>query len=200
MQPNSSPRPPSLPPFETPADPSFMWGDLPGEECVQLVNNCYDEAIHWKPNLFKVPNGNDGEKFVKEMSRLFRSYSEGSSIESVALTAAFLFPILVLQKPSSRLKSRELATHLNCRMTLWVDGAFLLLMDEGRTIQKGLDSHRSSSNQSHRNDESTARSFTKLMLEGRVREAIRLLSKNPDGGPLSLNALAYPDNPATGSF
>ena len=68
MQPNSSPRPPSLPPFETPADPSFMWGDLPGDECVQLVNNCYDEAIHWKPNLFKVPNGNDGEKFVKEMS------------------------------------------------------------------------------------------------------------------------------------
>ena len=32
-----------------------------------------------------------------------------------------------------------------------------------------------------------------------MREAIRLLSKNPDGGPLSLNALAYPDNPAAGT-
>ena len=67
---------------------------------------------------------------------------EGSSLESVALTAAFLFPILVLQKPSPKLKSKELTAHLNRRMTLWFDGAFPLLMDEGRTIQKGLASHR----------------------------------------------------------
>ena len=72
-------------------------------------------------------------------------------------------------------------------------------MDEGRTIQKGLASHRPHSSQSHRNDESIARSFTNLMLEGKVREAIRLISRNPDGGPLSLSALAYPDNPAAGT-
>ena len=55
----------------------------------------------------KIPNGKVGEKFLKELSHLFRSYAEGSSLESVALTAAFLFPILVLQKPSPKLKSKE---------------------------------------------------------------------------------------------
>ena len=197
---NLTSRPPSLPSFEFAADPSFTWGDLSGTECVQLVSECYDEAIHWKANLFKIPNGKAGENFIKELSRLFRSYAEGSTVESIALTAAFLLPILVLQKPSSRQKSKELASHLNRRLKLWLDGAFSLLMEEGRTIQKGLTSHQSSSSyRSSQKNESIARSFTNLMFAGKVREAIRLLSRNPDGGPLSLNAPAYPDNPAAGT-
>ena len=188
--------PPSLPPFELPADPSFTWGIHSGIECAQLISKCYDEAIHWKANLFKIPNGNAGENFIKELSRLFRSYAEGSSMESTALTAAFLLPILVLQKPPSRLKSKEIASHLSRRLKLWSGGDFSLLMEEGRTIQKGLATHPSPS---HQKNESIARSFTNLMLAGKVREAIRLLSRNPDGGPLSLDAPAFPDNPGAGS-
>ena len=37
------------------------------------------------------------------------------------------------------------------------------------------------------------------MFAGEVREAVRLLSRNPNGGPLSLDAPAFPDNPAAGS-
>ena len=201
-QESASWQPPSFPPFDISADPSFRWGDLSGIECVQLISECYNEAIHWKTNLFKVPNGRAGDKFIKELSRLFRSYAEGSTLESIALTAAFLLPVLVLQRPSSRLKSKELASHLNRRMTLWADGAFLSLMEEGRTIQLGLTSHQSqssSSQQSSQRNESIARSFTNLMFAGKVREAIRLLSRNPNSGSLPLNAPAYPDNPSAGT-
>ena len=190
--------PPSLLPFELPADPSFTWGTHFGTECVQLILKCYNETIHWKANLLKIPNGKAGENFIKELSRLFCSYAEGSSMESIGLTAAFLLPILVLQKPPSRLKSKEIAFHLSRRLKLWScrRRLFTSYMEEGRTIQKGLTTHPSPS---HQKNESIARSFTNLMFAGKVREAIRLLSRNPDGEPLSLDAPAFPDNPGAGS-
>ena len=83
---------PSLPPFDLPADPSFTWGIHSGHECVQLILKCYDEAIHWKANLFKIPNGKAGENFIKELSRLFRSYAE-----------AHLLNVLLSQLPFSSL-------------------------------------------------------------------------------------------------
>ena len=101
-----------------------------------------------------------------------------------------------LFKIPTRLKSKELASHLRCRLKLWSDGDFSLLMDEGRTIQKSLITHPSPS---HQKNESIARSFTNLMFAGKVREAIRLLSRNPSGGPLSLDVPAFPDNPGASS-
>ena len=88
----ASPAPP--PP---PLDPPL----LSGIECAQLISKCYDEATQWKANLQKIPNGKAGENFIKELSRLFRSYADGSSMDSIAFTAAFLFPILVLYTKST---------------------------------------------------------------------------------------------------
>ena len=66
---------PDLPPFE-PLDnhPSFTLGSLDGESCVPAINECYSIAVHWKPNLFRVPSGNVGEAFIQELSRLFRAH------------------------------------------------------------------------------------------------------------------------------
>ena len=66
----------------------------------------------------KIPNGKAGDNFIKELSRPFRSYADVSSMDCIALTAAFLLPILVLQRPPSRLKSKELTFHLNRRLKL----------------------------------------------------------------------------------
>ena len=55
---------PDLPPFEPLDDPLFAWGSLDGESCVSIINECYSTAVHWKPNLFRIPSGNVGEAFI----------------------------------------------------------------------------------------------------------------------------------------
>ena len=67
-------------------------------------------------------------------------------------------------------------------------------MDECRTIQQRLPSYRSPKQQF-----SLERSFNTLMLEGRVRDAIRLLSEDTAGQLLDLDAPAIPDDPSAGS-
>ena len=125
---------PSLPHFPDMADPVFVWGSFDGPTCASNITACYEEAVHWKPNLFCLPSGRVGETFVAELSRLFNGYATASALESVALKAAHLLPILVLQKTSKKLKNKAITSHIDRRLTLWQDGCFLDLLREGRNI------------------------------------------------------------------
>ena len=49
-----------------------------------------DEAIHWKCNLFRLPSGNAGKSFTHMTSESFM-------MESIALKASFVMPMLLLQ-------------------------------------------------------------------------------------------------------
>ena len=93
-------------------------------------------AVHWIPNLFKVPHGKSGKLFVRELSLLFRAYAEDSSKECIALKAAFLLPLLVLQKPFRRSKAKDHVTALERRLTLWSDGCFDQLLKEVRPFRR----------------------------------------------------------------
>ena len=81
--------------------------DVPGSEFVSKVNNVYDEVIHWRRNLFSVLVGKAGTQFVQELAKLFQSFADGSTLEGIALKAAMLMPILLLQKTSFKSRSRD---------------------------------------------------------------------------------------------
>ena len=85
------PEPPAI------TTPTFIWGPLSGSEFKQVTDAAYAETVHWCRNLFKVPSGKEGKAFVAEMARLYRSYAETSALESVALKAAMIMPLLLLQ-------------------------------------------------------------------------------------------------------
>ncbi len=122
---------PALPSFTHAVEPSFTWGSLDGPSCVSAITECYSAAVHWKPNLFRVPSGKVGDAFVSELSRLFNSYgSSYSALESIALTAAMLLPLLLQQRPCKGAKRKELINHQDRRLTL-KDGAFFDLLNEG---------------------------------------------------------------------
>ena len=53
-------------------------------------------------------------------------------MEIIALKAAMTLPILLLQKPHRTSKVKEHNKCIECRLSLWLDGA---LLDEGHTIQ-----------------------------------------------------------------
>lgn len=202
--------PDSLPPFEPAQPTNFTWGNRSAEEISTTLNEIYEETVHWRKNLFKVPSGKQGKSFVAELARLFQSYADQSAMEAVALKAAMILPALVLQKPFRTSKSKDHIVCMERRMGLWCAGNFEAILEEGRAIQSRLTQYAS-----RRDNDNDARRFAELMMKGRLREATRLLSgesgrvlpldrdvdesttvrdilrdKHPNGEPLKFSAIA----------
>ena len=174
-----------LPPFVPISTPNFRWGDVDGETFTCSINRIYKVIVHWRRNLFKVPSGKAGKAFVQELTRMLRAYADSSALESVAMKAAMVMPALLLQKPHPRSKAKDHTLHLERRLRQWSEGDLEGLMKEGYTIQHQFS--RQNQNRS-RSAQQTAREFAKLMMEGRVRAALRLIAEDSNGGPLQLDS------------
>ena len=166
-----------LPAYLPSTSANFKWGEVDGESFVRSITAIYDEIVHWKRNLFKTPSGKAGRMFAQELARLFIAYAESSALENISLKAAMVMPTLLLQKPHQRSKLR---THLERRLNLWSQGNLEDLMNEARTIQKN------STRMHHKGQQpqDTARRFAKLMMQGKVKAALRLIGNEGNGDPL----------------
>ena len=161
-----------LPLFHPVSDPHFKWKDLTGEDCVVLINRCYSKAVHWIPNLFMIPYRKQGKLFIKELTHLFRLYSEDSAMECITLKVALVFPILVLQKPHRRSKVKDHLNALEWWLKLWNDGLFEDLLKEGNTVQE-----RSSRDRWFKKTDLVSL-FFRFMFEGKVKDALRVLNES----------------------
>ena len=169
-------------PYTTAHDLAFTWGNFSGSEMLAIINNVYDEIVHWRHNLFLVPSGSAGNSFVQELARLLQAFTDGSSLECVSMKAVIILQALVLQKPSRTSKTRDHISHLKRRMELWKAGNLNEILLEGRCIQKHLPKP------SKRCDKTAlAKTFQNLMSRGKVNKALRLLSYNSSGGVLGLD-------------
>ena len=177
------------------AEPSFTWGLIDGLKCVSIIHECYSIAAHWRPtcNLLRVPSGKVGEAFVHEMSRFFNTFSTASALESMALTAALLLRMLVLQRPSRKLKSKEIIFHIERRLLLWQAGSFRDLISEGESIQARLPPVTKCQDKKH-----LARLFGDYMMDGKVKSALNVLTHKSKGSVLSLDQLVDPQCPSSG--
>ena len=78
------------------------------------------------------------------------------------------------------------------RLKLWTKGDLEGLMEEERTIQQQFTVQHASQ---PRASEQVARKFAKLMMEGKMRTALRLIAEDSNGGgPLHLECVAGHDN------
>ena len=145
----------------------------------------YMEAVHWRRNIFLVPSGAEGKEFVLETTRMLEAYAESSDLESFALTAAMTMPLLLLQKPHGASNTRDHIACLRRRLTAWKSGDVDGLMRECRAIQEHL--RKNTTHVNAKKEDSALRGFTKLMLLGNIRGALRVLSQTHSGGVLSLS-------------
>ena len=118
--------------------PDFQWVSHEWEAFCENITATYNEIIHWKQNVFQVPTGATGKAFISELARLFQSYADGSSLESITMKTTTISQILLLQKPSWKSKSKEHVIYLQRRLDLWLKGDIQALLGEGRCIQKYL--------------------------------------------------------------
>ena len=150
-----------------------------------LIDEAYSQIVHWRPNLFKVPSGSCGKQFVAELARLFEAFTTESALEPVALSAAMTLPALMLQKPHAKSKMHDHITCLRRRLSLWEKGEIAELLKEGKAIQRSLQNSMTPKNTG--DDAKVARTFSNMMMEGKVRAALQLLTKNAGSAPLRLD-------------
>ena len=67
-----------------------MWGTLSGSRFKQLIRETYDEVVHRRRNIFLVPAGKVGKRFVNEITRLINVYTQSSAMESSAIDAVMV--------------------------------------------------------------------------------------------------------------
>ena len=183
----------TLPPYPQIHEPSFTWGNVDGATLTHAITCCYNEVVHWKRNLFKVPFGKARNSFVKELTRLTRAYAEASALEAIALKAAMVMPHLLLQKSHHTSKAKDHVVQLERRLKSWAEGDIDQLLHEGHTIQRQLISSRNP-----KQEEQSARTFSRLMMEGKVKAALWLISDQEKGSVLPLDSLVFTtgDTPA----
>lgn len=176
-----------LPRFKPTAGPNFRWGNLEGDDCVDVMRSAYCEVTQWRRNIFLVPSGRAGKDFVRELTRLINAYAESTALESVALQAVMTACVLLLQKPHVGSKARDHEDALERRLRAWHAADIEGLLREGRTIQNHLKTGRKISAKDREN--AVARIFSRLVMEGKINAALRYLSDNQDVGLLSLDEL-----------
>jgi hypothetical protein len=145
------------------------WGEMTEiDEIRTVIDAAYAKIVTWKKNLFDVPTSKCGKDFVKEATRLLQHFNTRSEMEPVAINLLIIFVPLMLQKPARRSKAGDHKRYLAKRLQWWKDGNISELLAEDDEIQKRMQS-------SKRNEkESTLRGFTRLMAEGKVKQALKL--------------------------
>ena len=83
-------------------------------------------------------------------------------------------PALVLQKPNAKSKTQDHISCLHRRLALWEKGEIAELLKEGKAIQRSL--QVKPLRWESEDEAKTARKFSKLMMEGKVMAALRLLN------------------------
>ena len=159
------------------------WGDRTNEELRKIVDEMYEEIVFWRKNLFKLPSGAAGKRYIREQTRLINIWVDNmAELSDFSIKMAMCMPAILLQKPSRKSTSKQHTEYLKKRMNLWESGMFDELLTEARSIQEKLETNNKYENIDHK-----AKVFAKLMLQGKVNAALKVLQKSSELGIADLS-------------
>ena len=148
------------------------------------VQAAYQEIVFFRKNLFNIPSGKAGKEFITELTSWMKHFnSENSPYQIIALKVFMILPALMLQKPFQKSKTKDHVVCLNKRLELWKTGKLDYIMKEAKLIQSKLKSSQSKKKE----PADTARIFAKLIMEGKIKNALSLLEEQSQQGVLPLN-------------
>ena len=128
-------------------------------------------VIHHGGRHYSLPGGSVGRKYIDLLNQELQYFVSGS----YSAERFIVFSSLMLQCDRLVHKGCDIRRLLDRCMSMWTDSQFDVLLQEAIRCDQSLhNSHRSSSK--NRADHIT-RVFTKLMLEGNVRAAVRWVTE-----------------------
>ena len=98
---------------------SYFWNNVHGTVFEKDLTNAYEKIVNWKRNLFMMPSGVAGKKYVEEITPLLKLWLQDSPLKSIILKAIHVIPALLLQKPSKNSKSKDHLVSLERDLKLW---------------------------------------------------------------------------------
>lgn len=157
------------------------WYGIDHTELERWIDEIYEEITMWtQKNLFEAPVCVETKELIQLMTELIISYVEDSKIASISLKFAMILPTVFLQKTRKHPKKNQNINTLRRRLDHLKNGDLVELREEMRTVRLG---HKTSQVR-FGNLYNTCQKFTKSMMKGRVRNALRLISEEGSNGPL----------------
>lgn len=131
----------------------------------------------------KSPSGAAGKKIVTETTKWIEYWNaDATYYKEIALKVIMIMPALLLQKPSFKSTSKQHSQSLKRRLELWESDDLNKLFNESSTIQAKLPT-----NPKGMNDENLSKTFAKLVLEGKIKAAMKLLDQQKSKSVLPLS-------------
>jgi len=163
-------------------DVLFAWGKYTNTSIENSINTIYEQIVFWRKNLFLLPTGSAGKRYIDETTRLLNSWSQNSPLKHIAMKAIMIMPSLLLQKPGKNSKSVDHRKALERRLQLWHAGEFWKLFEEANALQARLPD-----NLDRKSMNKISKQFADRMKKGNINGALKLLTKNMQNGVLPLN-------------
>ena len=125
------------------------------------------------PQCYDVPSGKIGRLFVAALTRELEGVVERSWNSERFL----VFPAVILQRSPSAKRARDIRRRIEYRLQAWAEGKFnMLVEDTSRTSISLISTKRRSMS-----DEQIAKTYTRLVLQGKLRSAVRFVTDRDKG-------------------
>ena len=85
----------------------YKWGIFTDSVFERNLNTAYEKVVFWRQNLFMLPSGKAGKKYINENIRLLNALVEDSPLKEIAFKVIAVMPALLLQKPCKKSKSKD---------------------------------------------------------------------------------------------
>ena len=136
----------------------------------------------WCKNLFLLPPGSCGNRYIEETIRLLNEWIHDSSLNGTLLKAVMLMQNLLSQEPPKNSNSKDHQLALERRLELWHKAEFEELYFKGETFQASLKTIQKPSSIAE-----ISKTFKEYMAKGNISSALNLLINNVENGVLPLN-------------
>ena len=129
------------------------------------------------PQRYNVPNGAVGRLFVKE----FASELGGVTARRWNGERFIIFQSVILQRSSEVKKARDIRARIQWRLKEWKAGKYdMLVQDTVRTSIGLMDDTRRGQTEAQ-----ISKTFTRMVLQGKIRQAVRFATERGQGGGAS---------------
>jgi hypothetical protein len=160
-----------------------MFGGSLVTECLNVHTVWYArwlKVIEFHRKQYSLPGGAIGRDFVDQLADEIDALAKGRTRSEQII----VFSAVLLQKDPHVKKTCDVRRLLNRRLRLWREGHFDELLQEAvrcdMQLRRAIDKRTRTPI-----DEVVHRVFTRLMLQGKVREAVRWITNRESGGILS---------------
>ena len=150
-----------------------LHGGVEGDAAMCML---YDNVVSHPHPMYSPPKGKVGQRFLNMFAAELRQVRERKSNSERAL----IFSAVVLRRESGIKRARDIKRRLTSRMDLWEAGKIAeLVQDTVTTAKRGAGGARRAEDA-----ESIARKFNSMVIAGKMRSGVRMLTQRNGGGVL----------------